>query len=1835
MQLNSSIANNAGTSMEFSYEVIDSTNRIYKFNYYHYHNCLSGWYSIGNPENIYIKSLGSNAFNGDTLAKVAMKCLNHPNGYARSQACPGSQDNCATGVWPPVGAEGYQLYVWEAYFTFPKIWDKYLIYHPEAAYWFYPGQLSSNYDRLFVNPYGGGNSCDFVAQATIDFSKASYNNSPTNPNINLIPVFCKNKKVIHSFNSIDPDGDSLVYNLKDIQVSTFTPTYKFGAPFITQPHINGTTTQHPTLDCGYSWNSQTGEYKWKPDTVQFSQIDVRIDEYRNSQLIGSSERIAIYIVKDVSSCSEIALDSALSPSCTLFSKSSNVKDSFGCYINDYVQSEFVFCEKTPMTINFRINNKQKKIVKLDNYAGYGSAVDLDTSKVDSIRDFRLTWSNPIYGKHYGTFAFTGCPDTGIYNTKFDNYITLPFTVLRTPRPHRDTLFYCAIGGAKDLYIRNLDSGVTVDWSHHSGFTYSNADSSHVKIALTHDTTYYIYYKYYGTSCPSCNMIDTVVVKFVPDFSHTTLPLTSTVCISSGSQVTIKGDSMNAPYSYAWTPMQRIFHPITGLLLDSASSATIGNPRLKPFVSSTYYVEITSKTGCTVLDSARVNVVDSAINFSIQASKKYWCNCDTAQLQAVSNTFVGCSLQDYPINNPISYSITSGSSSPYPIKPYNNYPSIFGGHGGKSVKHRILIKNAELKAMGVAGKNIKSLSFYTDTVKQVKYKNLQITMACSAEDTIRAAFVPTTVFYRDSLILLSDMEYILPLKQFGYNVGLEENLFIEICFKNDTNYVNANSQLEVQTTAYPSVAFTYGNNVCASYTWLGTSNLRPKIKFGKTSPNPSVPSTYNWSPNIGLSSNIISNPVVNRCAPIMYTLTAGKGVCSMSDSIFIQADTILNITARKDTFICSKRTVQLNADAIGSPIRGSALTYLWRAFPKDSSLKDSTSLISLVSPDTTTSYIIYITNGACIKSDTVTITVGTPLKIAMSKKDPTCLGANGKAIAKSNNGNAPFNYIWSPFNVNHDTIQSLLQGKYKVTVLAADGCEGRDSVTLVNIQKTLSISLSKTDVTCFGKNDGRLKASVLSAETGPFQYTWIPSLGNSDSFSTLNAGWHKVTILDTPSNCIGKDSIEIKQAAKLIVQADSIDVSCYGMATGSLTTATVGGTLPYSYSWSDTSLGNVSSAINKVAKTYSVTVTDKNGCRDSSATKINQPNELITSLYKTDSVQCYGDSNGVAIIQVTGGTYPYSYTWLNGSGQIDSNVNTLKKGIYTVVIKDKFNCLDSIKSIAIGSPDSISIDATVIQNFCFGQNAGKIKLNVRGGRMPYSYLWSDNSIGDTIANLQVGTYSVTVKDNSLCSQVKTFIITQPTLIKRIIQTDSVRCFNEANGKAVVHISGGIKSYTYNWNALPIQTDSIAIGLKQGMYLLNASDSNGCMSLDTVLIRQPQPLVSAIQADSVTCFNKRDGLISMQTQGGNGNYSYTNNGMSVFFPMTNLDTGSYFIITKDAKQCADTQIVRIYQAPKISGFMITDSIRCASSKNGKSKVVATGGTGKLTYQWTNGSLADSAINLVKGKVEVTISDIKNCQAIFIDTVKSPPAINIVFKTGESNCKGSSTGYIKAMVGGGAPPYLYQWNTSPILFMDSISQIKAGIYQLKITDSKGCEDTLSAILSEPISEMEVILKTKINATCYKAGDGQIEVMVKGGLAPYQYKWNTNPAQFTALAKNLSANELYTVTVTDQKGCEDTMSFSIAEPQLLTIDKIELQHVQCPKDQNGFIKLTMKGGTVNATRSYQLSTDSVLWISNRMLQNLSGGIYKIWVRDANGCIATTQAEIKEPELLIVQINP
>ncbi|MBI5916570.1 MAG: SprB repeat-containing protein, partial [Bacteroidetes bacterium] len=301
--------------------------------------------------------------------------------------------------------------------------------------------------------------------------------------------------------------------------------------------------------------------------------------------------------------------------------------------------------------------------------------------------------------------------------------------------------------------------------------------------------------------------------------------------------------------------------------------------------------------------------------------------------------------------------------------------------------------------------------------------------------------------------------------------------------------------------------------------------------------------------------------------------------------------------------------------------------------------------------------------------------------------------------------------------------------------------------------------------------------------------------------------HGCTDYDGVSNMV---TISISDG--LSAFAEQKPVTCFGGSDGAIDLTVSGGQTPFSFVWT-APLANVEDPQSVQAGTYSVTVTDANGCTTTASVTVEEGDEIILTVQSSDET-CLGAANGEASVSnVTGGHPSYTYAWGSPLNQTTSQVTDLAAGGYSVTVTDTLGCTASA-SVAIDAGVSLVVTVSATNAICFGDNQGSATVqNTTGGSGNYTYQWNDpaSSTLVTASNLTVGTYTVTVTDDQGCTgSASATVADGPQIILSTFHTDAT-CNYSTDGSATVQVSGGTSPFAYNWNDSGWQTTATAIAL----------------------------------------------------------------------------------------------------------------------------------------------------------------------------------------------------------------------------------------------------------------------------------------------------------------------------------------------------------------------------------------------------------------------------------------
>ncbi|RIV17852.1 hypothetical protein DYU11_30730 [Fibrisoma montanum] len=859
------------------------------------------------------------------------------------------------------------------------------------------------------------------------------------------------------------------------------------------------------------------------------------------------------------------------------------------------------------------------------------------------------------------------------------------------------------------------------------------------------------------------------------------------------------------------------------------------------------------------------------------------------------------------------------------------------------------------------------------------------------------------------------------------------------------------------------------------------------------------------------------------------------------------------------------------------------------------------------------YSVTVTDAnSCSAAISTTITQPVALSLNTQVTGVACNGGASGAINLSvNGGTLPYQFRWTTGATTED-VSGLTAGVYSVTVTDANLCTATTSVTVTQ-PSALTLLTDATNPSCFGSADGAVSLTVLGG-TVPDTYQWSNGATVEDLIG-LTAGVYSVTVTDV-NNCTITTSVSLTQPAVLSLTTSSTNVACNGARTGAINLTVSGGTTPYRYAWSNTSglPGATTEDLTGLsAGTYTVIVTDANGCTATTSVTITEPPALAVQLTEQDAA-CNGAANGSVNLTVSGGTPAYTYRWSNGATTED--LTGLVAGTYSVTVTDANSCTIG-GSVVVAQPTALSLTTQVTPVRCFGGTDGSVRLAVAGGTLPYAFRWSSGATTEDITGVSAGVYSVTVTDANLCTGVTSVTVGQPAALSIAAVTQNVGCFDQATGSISVTVTGGIAPYEYNWN------DNVSTpnrqGLVAGTYSVTVTDNNLCTVIRSFTLSQPDSLNISEVVRPVSCKGGSDGAIDLTVTGGTTPYQYawTNAAgqpVATTQDLENIPAGNYTVTVTDAAGCQRRFTSAVTEPDPLIVEAMPSNLQC-SGQTGSITPTVRGGTEPYSYLWSNGATTSSVFGLPPGSYTLVVTDANGCRASLQTVITQPPPFAVSVQVTPETCNDSADGAINLTVEGATPPYLFRWSTGATT--EDLTGLTAGVYSVTVTDRNGCTETVMATVEEPPAL--VLSATQVNNACFQGRTGSIDLTVTGGTAPYQYRWSDSLTTQDRI--NLEAGT-YVVTVTDNNGCVQSLSVVITQPPAITINVVE-QDVSCNGGNNGLIRLTVTGGT--GAYTYRWNTGA----TTAEINGLTAGIYSVTVTDANSCTATERVVVNQPTAL------
>ncbi len=875
------------------------------------------------------------------------------------------------------------------------------------------------------------------------------------------------------------------------------------------------------------------------------------------------------------------------------------------------------------------------------------------------------------------------------------------------------------------------------------------------------------------------------------------------------------------------------------------------------------------------------------------------------------------------------------------------------------------------------------------------------------------------------------------------------------------------------------------------------------------------------------------------------------------------------------------------------------------------------------------YAVTVTDANGCTADTVlNLTEPSALTVTIDNvTDVDCNSAGNGSIELTVNGGAGnYSFNWSPAIMgNPEDPTGLDGGVYSVTVTDDNGCT---AVTSAQVDEPSAIDIDVddvTDVSCNSGNDGSISISVTGG-TPTYSFSWSPAVpGNPEDPTGLTAGTYVLTVQDA-NGCTAEEIIVVDEPNVLEITVDDVtQVNCNGGNNGSISLSVSGGTPAYSYNWDPAIPGNPQDPTGLTANTYSVTVTDANGCTDVETISINEPNALDASIDSTD-VSCNAGTDGAIDITLSGGTPPYNFNWNDAGIGNEEDPTGLDAGNYSVTITDQNNC-EVILITTINQPTALNMNSSVTNVNCNGGDDGAIDITVSGGTPPYNYSW-DNGLGaiEDPTGITSGTYTVMVTDANGCMLSQTFPITEPTALVLNSSVTDVSCNGGNDGAIDIDISGGTPGYTFNWDPPLLGNPEDPANLAVGTYDLTITDANGCTISTTATLTEPTALTITGTGSDADC-DVNNGSIDITVGGGVAPYSYDWNPATTpdVEDPTGLGPGTYTVTVTDDNGCTIDFSVPVSTPTGLGATAVASDASCFGADDGSIDLTINGGTAPYTIDWDDPGIpqdTEDPTGLLAGPYGVTVTDIDGCSVVASATVDEPTELTVSGSSTNAIC-GEANGAILIDIQGGTQPYVIDWDDDTIDGEANPINLDTGTYNVVITDLNGCVATTAVTVNTPgLMTVDAVIT---NLLCNSDGTGAIDVTVTGGNPGYTYEWNNFNFNGLEDIDSLMAGN-YSLTVTDIDGCTVVLNEVVAEPPVLDIAATATD-VNCNSAADGTMDVTVTGGT--APYAYDWNDDT--WDGTEDPDALGPGTWSVTVSDDNGCTTEISETITEPAVLAV----
>jgi uncharacterized protein (DUF2141 family) len=1004
-------------------------------------------------------------------------------------------------------------------------------------------------------------------------------------------------------------------------------------------------------------------------------------------------------------------------------------------------------------------------------------------------------------------------------------------------------------------------------------------------------------------------------------------------------------------------------------------------------------------------------------------------------------------------------------------------------------------------------------------------------------------------------------------------------------------------------------------------------------------------SYEW--NTGASGASISGLTVGEYA---VEIKDGND-CVVNDAIVLPGVDTIRLTTQPTNPLCaasSDGSLEITTVSGGS---GSYSSYIWK-----DNLGQQIGTNPLLNGVPAGDYTATVTDSeGCIKAENYQLTDPPALSLSTRRDsdfngfDVSCPDAEDGQItltASGGTGTTVYSINDGASYQPGNTFGGLGADTYKALVRDDNGCLSTTQNITLNAPDPLQLGMSlQTNLRCFDMPTGTITLQSTGGVVGKRYSLDKLTYQDDPQFSGLPAGTDTAYLTDN-NGCLDSIIFTITQPPELIAQITSTEDATCSEANGSAEVEARGGTGTYiNYQWfdaGDVEVGNGSTLSNVPAGSYYAKITDSNGCTGlSDPATISSQDGAEVSITPAPTL-CFYSTDGQATIDEIVGVGPFTVEWSNG--QTGRTATDLSPGNHSVTVRDGDNC-EVVEQVSIAAAPTIGyniIDKT--SPSCWYSTDGALQIEAYGGTGGFSYEWNTGGSGASISGLIVGEYAVEIKDGNDCVVNDAIVLPGVDTIRLTTQPTNPLCAASSDGSLnITNVTGGSNSYSYIWtNDLDqeIGTNPLLVGVPAGDYTATVTDSEGCIKAENYQLTNPPALSLSTRRDSdfngfdVSCPDVEDGQIALTASGGTGSIVYSINEGASYQPgntFGGLGADTYKALVRDDNGCLSTtqNITLNAPDPLQLGVSSQTNLLCFDMPSGDITLQSSGGVVGKRYSLDKFNYQDDPLfsGLSAGTDTAYLTDNNGCLDSMTFTITQPPELTANITSTEDATCSEANGSAEVEARGGTGTYInYQWfdaGDAAVGNGSMLSNVPAGTYMAKITDSNGCiAETEAAIGSADGPQVSSTVRA---ASCSYGDDGVITLTIEGS-GPFDILWSNGDT--TIVADTLAAGE-YTVTITDANGCTTGETFSVPALPPITYRVTVQNSPTCWYSADGSLQVSASGGAGGFSYAWETGD------SGPSIGNLAAGTYGVTITDNNSCVARADITLNPVDTIMLATQP